>query len=104
MHSQITQLKFELGESLEREKSIKEKEAEKKQRWKAKAQHYLGTIKLLKSNGESEWLNVYNQLMDQITSLRKDVDHLRIEKDILTKRAIIQHEFNDKENIVNLEI
>lgn len=99
----LKNLQAQVDEALRNEARIREKEAEKRQKWKFRAQQYQKTIELVKAKGESEWLNVYSSLMDQISSLKSDVDHLRMEKDILTKRAQIQSaryefEVDDKEN------
>ena len=80
-----------LDNILNKEAENKETLAERKQKWRLKEKQYLSTINLIKSNGEAEWLNVYNNLMEQINSLKKDVDHLKVEKEILTKRAKIQN-------------
>ncbi|CAI2365205.1 unnamed protein product [Moneuplotes crassus] len=73
---------------------------EKKQKWKMKEKKFISVIKSMKGSGESEWLNIYNNLMEQITSLKKDVDHLRVEKEILTKRSQID---SGRQAMVSLE-
>lgn len=62
---------------------------DRKQKWRLKEKKYINIINAMKINGESEWLNIYNNLMDQVGSLKRDVEHLRIEKEILTKRSKI---------------
>ena len=54
-------LESHLDEIIQREAMARESNTEKKQKWKMKEKHYLNTINLIKSSGESEWLNVYNK-------------------------------------------
>ena len=85
----LKNLQNQLDEGMRKLKEIKDKEAEKTQKWRIRSKQLQSTLALVQSNGESEWLNVYNNLMEQIHSLKKDVDQLKVEKEILTKRAKI---------------
>lgn len=103
--STIEELKIERDTILEREYEQITKERKSCQKWKHRAKQFKDTISIVKANGESEWLTIYNEMMEKINSLNRDVERLKVENEILTKRSkssisspVKLHE-KDKENI-----